>query len=95
MNELSVLVVDDEEAFVEALARRLDKRGFRVATATSGQDALGALNDMATRQTLLTVDNKEVRLLAPSDDGATEKKWLKEAEEAYERFVDVKPFWKA
>lgn len=59
------------------------------------QDALGALNDMATRQSLLTVDNKGVRLPAPSDDGAKEEKWLKEAEEAYERFVDVKPFWKA
>jgi inorganic triphosphatase YgiF len=59
------------------------------------QDALGALNDMATRQALLTVDGKEIRLAAPGDAGAEEKKWLKEAEDAYERFVDVKPFWKA
>ena len=29
MIDLSVLLVDDEEAFVDALARRLGKRGFK------------------------------------------------------------------
>jgi DNA-binding NtrC family response regulator len=43
MIELSVLVVDDEVGFVEALSRRLGKRGLRVATATSGQQALDVL----------------------------------------------------
>jgi DNA-binding NtrC family response regulator len=45
MIESSVLVVDDEEAFVEALARRLRKRGLRVATATSGPEALAVLDE--------------------------------------------------
>lgn len=59
------------------------------------QDALGALNDIATRRTLLTVDENEIRLAAPGDDRAEEKKWLKESEQAYERFADVKSFWKS
>jgi DNA-binding NtrC family response regulator len=59
MNELSVLVVDDEEGFIEALARRLDKRGFRVATATSGQQALDFLaEDGATRTDVVVLDVK-------------------------------------
>ena len=41
MKDLSVLVVDDEEGFVEALARRLDKRGFRISTATSAMNFNG------------------------------------------------------
>jgi DNA-binding NtrC family response regulator len=59
MMELSVLLVDDEEAFGEALARRLDKRGFRVATATSGPSALGALEvDGATKTDVVVLDVK-------------------------------------
>jgi DNA-binding NtrC family response regulator len=59
MNELSVLVVDDEQGFVEALARRLDKRGFRVATATSGQGALDALaEEGATHTDVVVLDVK-------------------------------------
>ena len=45
MIEPSVLIVDDEEAFVEALARRLRKRGLRVATATGGPRALAILDE--------------------------------------------------
>jgi len=59
------------------------------------QDALGALNDLATRQLLLDADGKDLHLAAPGADRAEEKKWLKEAERAYERFTDVKAFWKA
>jgi CHAD domain-containing protein len=59
------------------------------------QDALGMLNDIATRQALLTVNGEALHLGAPGDDGAEEKKWLKEAERAYDRFGDVKSFWKA
>jgi DNA-binding NtrC family response regulator len=59
MMELSVLLVDDEEAFVEALGRRLDKRGFRVATATSGPQALEALEKGgATRIDVVILDVK-------------------------------------
>ena len=57
--ELSVLVVDDEEGFVEVLARRLEKRGFRVATATSGQQALDNLaEDGTTRFDVAVLDVK-------------------------------------
>ena len=59
MMELSVLLVDDEEAFVEALARRLGKRGFRVATATSGPQALEDLEEGgATRTDVVILDVK-------------------------------------
>jgi DNA-binding NtrC family response regulator len=35
-----VLIVDDEEAFVEALASRLDVRGMKVDTAMNGEQAV-------------------------------------------------------
>jgi len=57
--ELSVLLVDDEEAFVEALARRLGKRGYRVTTATSGPRALEVLDQGgATRTDVVILDVK-------------------------------------
>ena len=37
---IRVLLVDDEEEFVETLAQRLEVRDFDVSTATSGADAL-------------------------------------------------------
>jgi len=40
---MKVLLVDDEAPFVEALAKRLDKRGVKVSTALSGQEALQKL----------------------------------------------------
>jgi len=59
MMELSVLLVDDEEGFIEALARRLGKRGFRIATATSGMQALEALEEEgATRTDVVVLDVK-------------------------------------
>ena len=38
-----VLLVDDEEEFVETLAQRLEVRDFDVATATNGADALARI----------------------------------------------------
>ena len=38
--DISVLLVDDEEGFVQALARRLGKRGFKVKGAYGGAEAL-------------------------------------------------------
>ena len=35
-----VLLVDDEESFVEALGKRLNARGLRVETANCGEDAI-------------------------------------------------------
>ncbi|MBE1423417.1 DNA-binding response OmpR family regulator [Desulfomicrobium macestii] len=36
----SVLVVDDEQDFVETLVKRMERRGFKVAGVGSGQEAL-------------------------------------------------------
>lgn len=40
----SVLLVDDEIGFLEALSRRMEKRGLTVSTALSGVEALKKLN---------------------------------------------------
>lgn len=49
----TVLVVDDEVAFVRALSRRLDRRGFAVSTATSGLEALERLQQRKDIQVVL------------------------------------------
>ena len=38
---IKILVVDDEAEFVELFVKRLQKRSFQVASAQSGQEALG------------------------------------------------------
>lgn len=40
----TILLIDDEQAFLEALADALEFEGFRVLKATSGQKALEILN---------------------------------------------------
>ena len=45
MIEPSVLMVDDEVGFVEALSRRLAKRGVTVSAAYSGSEALDKLSE--------------------------------------------------
>ncbi len=40
-----VLLVDDEEIFLEATARQLTVRGFKVTTADSGETALKLMHD--------------------------------------------------
>jgi len=40
-----VLLVDDEEEFVETLAERMRNRGMEVATSTSGEDALDLIDE--------------------------------------------------
>ena len=42
---MKVLLVDDEAPFVEALAKRLDKRGVTVTAAFSGAEALQKLQE--------------------------------------------------
>jgi DNA-binding NtrC family response regulator len=37
----NVLLVDDEEKFLNAFSQRLEARGMKVDTATSGEDAIG------------------------------------------------------
>jgi DNA-binding NtrC family response regulator len=41
----SVLLVDDEEDFVELLAERMRKRGLKVRTAFSGADAIACVDE--------------------------------------------------
>jgi len=43
MNEPFVMLVDDEESFVDAMSKRLDVRNVQVITALSGDEALGKL----------------------------------------------------
>lgn len=44
MGDIAVLLVDDEQGFVDALSRRLKLRGFKPAGAFSGQEALDKLD---------------------------------------------------
>ncbi len=39
----TILLVDDEQAFAETMAKRLDKRGFTVFTAANGQEGIDTL----------------------------------------------------
>ncbi len=44
MEDLQLLLVDDETAFVETMAKRLTKRGLTVEGAQSGEEALAKLS---------------------------------------------------
>lgn len=44
MREPYVMLVDDEEAFVEAMTRRLAKRNLKIISALSGEEALEKLD---------------------------------------------------
>ncbi len=45
MDTTRVLLVDDEEEFVKALAERLELRGFDVRVALNGEQALGSVEE--------------------------------------------------
>jgi DNA-binding NtrC family response regulator len=40
-----VMLVDDEEAFVDTLSKRLNKRGLNIRTASGGKEALNRLEE--------------------------------------------------
>ena len=42
---IRLLLVDDEVGYVEVLSKRLTRRGFKVTTASSGEEAIRALRD--------------------------------------------------
>jgi inorganic triphosphatase YgiF len=72
------------------------RRETSLAALKDLQDDLGALNDLATRRTLLTAGGEgEAQTLKLGPAGADEAKLLETAEEAYARFAGVKSFWKA
>jgi DNA-binding NtrC family response regulator len=55
MRELDVLLVDDEEEFVSALAERLSMRGVNVQTALNGETALELIGQKLPQVVLLDV----------------------------------------
>ncbi len=57
-----VLLVDDEEQFVDVLAQRLQGRGFKVDTAFNGDDAIEFVNEHDVDVVILDV-------LMPGRDG--------------------------
>jgi DNA-binding NtrC family response regulator len=55
MESITILIVDDEEDLLAALAERLTLRGFEVETATSGPDALTLLSQRGFAVALVDV----------------------------------------
>ncbi|HMA66515.1 MAG TPA: response regulator [Desulfosalsimonadaceae bacterium] len=55
MDKLKVLLVDDEEEFVSALAERLDIRGIAAHVATDGEQALEMIETEAFQVIVLDV----------------------------------------
>lgn len=53
--KIKVLLVDDEEKFVEMLSQRLEARNFEVATALSGEDALAQIHNRDADVVILDV----------------------------------------
>jgi two-component system, OmpR family, response regulator CpxR len=68
---VKVLVVDDEEEFVDALAQRLEVRGFTVLTAFNGDDALDTVREKPVDVVILDV-------LMPGKDGIQTLKEIKQ-----------------
>ena len=68
-----VLLVDDEVPFVEALSKRLDKRGIRVIPAFSGLEALEKLEGDSS------IDSVVLDVKMPGMDGIDTLKAIKAA----------------
>lgn len=75
-----VLLIDDEITFLEYLAKRLEREGFSVAKADSGEKAL----EMASSQTF---DVAVVDLKMPGMDGVETQRRLKEIQPFVECIV--------
>ena len=71
MAKYKVLLVDDEESFVEPLAERMEARGFSVAVAHNGQEALQIAGERSFDAIFLD-------LAMPGIDGIETLKRLKE-----------------
>ena len=69
--EGKVLLVDDEEQFLDALSQRLEARGLKVDAVTSGEDALSQVEDR-------NFDAIIVDLAMPGIDGIETLKLIKE-----------------
>ena len=69
--EAKVLLVDDEEQFLDALAQRLETRGIKVDSVTSGEDAVKKVEDQ-------NFDAIIVDLAMPGIDGIETLKRIKD-----------------
>lgn len=69
--EASVLLVDDEEQFLDALSQRLETRGLKVDAVTSGEDAVSKVEDH-------NFDAIIVDLAMPGIDGIETLRQIKE-----------------
>jgi DNA-binding NtrC family response regulator len=69
--EAKVLLVDDEEQFLDALSQRLETRGIKVDSVTSGEDAVKKVEDQ-------NFDAIMVDLAMPGIDGIETLKRIKE-----------------
>ena len=58
MTIATLLLVDDETAFLDAMARRLTKRDFEILTASSGMDALEMLTSNGEKIEVVILDVK-------------------------------------
>ena len=58
MLKMNVMLVDDEVGFLDAMQRRLSKRGIDVVTASGGQEALDLLEESGTRVEVIVLDVK-------------------------------------
>ena len=67
MKKGSLLLVDDETSFMETMTRRLERRNYRVATATSGE---GALSWLARNHQAVDVVVLDVRMPGMSGNEA-------------------------
>ena len=67
----NVLLIDDEEQFLKVLEERLETRGLKVNTATSGEDALTLVDDRNFDAIILD-------LAMPGIDGIETLRLLKE-----------------
>ena len=67
-----VLLVDDEEEFIELMSQRLETRGLKVVSVTSGEEAVSLVADQS-------FDVAVVDLAMPGIDGIETLKKIKEA----------------
>ncbi len=70
--EASVLLVDDEEQFLDALSQRLETRGLKVNAVTSGEDAIEQAKEK-------NFDAIVVDLAMPGIDGIETLRRIKES----------------
>ncbi|MCA1988457.1 MAG: response regulator [Desulfarculus sp.] len=77
MDEIKVLLVDDEQGFLEAMGKRLARRGLKVRLAPGGREALAMLQEEPSD--VVVLDQK-----MPQMDGLTTLSQIRE------RFPGVK-----